>query len=214
MQCFVRVDAEIKAFVSERSSRWRQPSRSCSRGDATSGAARGTRGIRSALSRFEIIPVIFKIRRDTPWWKLLENFARRTGTWNSVVLIPSGFRAPSGPKARRVRFAIIAYTHWCDKYCSRVYVYAAGPSRRSRRFTRVWVNTALCESISRACSVVSLRAARPSRGREKDGRMLRFLIWTARTTSARLAKYSLQFRLVLVENRRRSNFDSCINVEL
>lgn len=114
------VDAEIKAALS-RNDRVVGDSRVDLARDATSGAARGI----SALSpRLGITPVIFKIRRDTPWWKLLENFARRTGAWNSVVLIPSGFRAPCG--ARRVRLAISAYTHRCDKYSSRVYVYAVG----------------------------------------------------------------------------------------
>lgn len=133
---------------------------------------RRTRSISVLSRRLGITPVIFKIRRDMPWWKLLENFARRTETWNLVVLIPSGFRAPSGPKARRVRFAISAYTHRCrcDKYCSRVYIYAVGPSQRSHRFTRVWVNTALCESISRACSVSSVVSLQAARHPTPDGR--------------------------------------------
>lgn len=66
---------------------------------------RHTRGISTLSPRLGITPVIFKIRHDTPWWKLLENFARRMGTWNSVVLIPSDFRAPSGPGAFVSRLA-------------------------------------------------------------------------------------------------------------
>lgn len=86
--------------------------------ETTSGAARGTRGyIPVSPLNLELLSLY---PRDIPWWKLLENFARRrTGTWNSVVLIPTNFRAPSGPGIGALSaFSRLVRTRQRDKHSS------------------------------------------------------------------------------------------------
>jgi len=115
------IDAEINATLS-RNDRDVDGSRRRRRVDlaheTTSGAARGTRGyIPGSPLNSELLPLY---PRDIPWWKLLENFARRrTGTWNSVVLIPTNFRAPSGPGIGALSaFSRLVRTRQRDKHSS------------------------------------------------------------------------------------------------
>lgn len=125
------IDAEINAALS-RNDRVVDDSRR--RVDLThetrSGAASGTRGyILDSPPSSELLSLYPCV---IPWWKLLENFARcRTGTWNSVVLIPTNFRAPlrAGDRGALSAFSRLVRTRQRDKYSSssRVYVYAVGP---------------------------------------------------------------------------------------